>query len=250
MFLGVRLLLPPTDPMPHLTHTLHDWNLTPKEAVALQRQLAGRVDVHQPLKSFELVAGCDISYNRRSPILYAAIVVIRVSTLEIVEQSIVSKEVKFPYVPGLLSFREAPPLIAAWERLECEPDVVMLDGQGIAHPRRLGLACHLGLWLDKPTVGCAKTRLVGDYDEPGLEMADTSPLRIGTEQVGVVLRSSRRAKPVFVSPGHKIDLASAIAVTVATLNGYRQPAPTRCAHIAANAGRTAGEPDSESPPQE
>ncbi|MCZ2342198.1 MAG: endonuclease V [Bacteroidales bacterium] len=236
--------------MPPLPHALHDWNLTPKEAVARQRELAGHVDVRPPLGPYELVAGCDISYNRRSPILYAAVVVVRVPTLEVVEQSVVSMEVKFPYVPGLLSFREAPPIIAAWERLGCDPDVVMLDGQGIAHPRRFGLACHIGLWLDKPAFGCAKTRLVGEYDEPGLEMADTSPLRIGTEQVGVVLRSSRRAKPIFVSPGHKIDLASSIAVTLATLNGYRHAGPTRLAHIAANVGRTAGESPLHQPPSE
>lgn len=227
--------------MPRLPHALHDWNLTPKEAVALQRELAGSIDVQSPLQQYELVAGCDISYNRRSPVMYAAVVVVRVPTLEVVEQSVVCMEVKFPYVPGLLSFREAPPIIAAWERLQCEPDVIMLDGQGIAHPRRFGLACHIGLWLEKPAFGCAKTRLTGEYDEPGAEMADTSPLRIGTEQVGVVLRSSRRAKPIFVSPGHKIDIASSLAVTLATLSGYRHAGPTRLAHIAANVGRTAGE---------
>ena len=232
--------------MPPLSTPLHSWELTPTEAVALQRELAGRVDVSQPLGRCELVAGCDISYNRRSATLYASVVVIRLPELELVERSMVSLDVKFPYVPGLLSFREAPPLLRAWERLECDPDVVMLDGQGVAHPRRFGVACHLGLWLDKPTVGCAKSRLVGEYTEPGTEAGDTSPLTIGTEQVGVVLRSARRANPVFVSAGHKIDLAGAEAVVRAMLSGYRHPIPTRLAHIAANEARTAGEHPPES----
>jgi deoxyribonuclease V len=137
----------------------------------------------------------------------------------------------------LLSFREVPPLLSAFQELRHVPDVVMLDGQGIAHPRRFGLACHLGLWLGLPCLGCAKSRLVGDHAEPGPGAGDTSPLTIGTEQVGVVLRSAAGAKPVFVSPGHRIDLASSVAVVRATLSGYRHPAPTRAAHLAGNQAR-------------
>jgi deoxyribonuclease V len=159
----------------------------------------------------------------------------------VVESVVAHAEVTFPYVPGLLSFREAPPVLAAWERLRIEPDAVMLDAQGIAHPRRLGLACHVGLWLDRPCVGCAKSRLVGKYDEPGPAAGDTSPLTDRGEQVGVVFRSRARAKPVFVSPGHRVDLEGAVAVVRATLSGYRHPVPTRLAHVAANQARAAGE---------
>jgi deoxyribonuclease V len=219
---------------------LHDWNLTPTQAVALQRELAARVDTTTPLGAVDLIAGCDISYNRGSPLMYAAVVVIRASDLTLVESVVVSTEVTFPYVPGLLSFREAPPILAAWERLRCDPDAVMLDGQGIAHPRRLGLACHLGLWLNKPSIGCAKSRLVGTYEPPGPNPGDATPLMYKSEQVGTVLRTRGRAKPVFVSPGHKIDRAGAVSVVLATLSGYRQPVPTRLAHIAANEARTAG----------
>ena len=219
---------------------LHRWNLTPKEAVALQRELGKQVDVASPATApIETVAGCDISYNRGSPILYAAVVVVRVADLSVVEQSVVTLAVKFPYVPGLLSFREAPPLLAAWEQLRTRPDAAMLDGQGIAHPRRLGVACHLGLWLGLPCVGCAKSRLVGEFDEPGPNAGDTSPLLYHDQEVGVVLRSAKRAKPIFVSPGHRIDIPGAVSLVRATLGGYRMPVPTRLAHIAANTARAA-----------
>lgn len=238
--------------MPHVPHRLHDWDVTPKEAVALQRELASRVDIRTHLGHSETVAGCDVSYNRRSPVMYAAVVVVRVADLSVVETSTVSLEVKFPYVPGLLSFREAPPVLAAWEKLRIDPDAVMLDAQGVAHPRRLGLACHLGLWLDKPCLGCAKSRLVGTYDEPGPDAGDVSALMLGEEAVGWVLRSAARANPVFVSPGHRIDRDGALAVVRATLRGYRHPMPTRLAHIAANHARTIGErgDDPAGPPAE
>jgi deoxyribonuclease V len=226
--------------IPHL----HDWPATPDEAVDLQRRLADRVDVSSPLRSFEFVAGCDIAYHTEQPLLYAAVVLLRVSDLAVVETRTVTGRVTFPYVPGLLSFREVPPLLEAFAELSRAPDVVMLDGQGIAHPRRFGLACHLGLWLGLPCLGCAKTWLVGDYTAPGPAAGDTAPLTIGGEPVGAVLRSAARAKPVFVSPGHRIDIASAVAVVRATLSGYRHPAPTREAHMAANRLR-AGSVDSE-----
>ena len=221
--------------IPHL----HDWPATPEEAVELQRRLAGRVDVSTPLRSFELVAGCDIAYHVADDRLFAAVVVVRASDGSVVEERAVTGRANFPYVPGLLSFREIPPLLAAFAELRAPPDVVMLDGQGVAHPRRFGLACHLGLWLGRPCLGCAKSWLVGEYAEPGPAAGDTSPLTIDAEQVGVVLRSAAGARPVFVSPGHRIDTASAVAVVRATLSGYRHPAPTRLAHMAANRRRAA-----------
>jgi deoxyribonuclease V len=217
----------------HIPH-LHDWPTTEVEAVHLQRQLASRVDVSTPLESFEWIAGCDIAYHLEKPILYAAVVLLRASDGVAVETKTVTERVTFPYVPGLLSFREVPPLLKAFAELSRVPDVVMLDGQGLAHPRRFGLACHLGLWLDLPCLGCAKSWLVGDYAAPGPVAGDVSPLTIGGEPVGVVLRSAAGAKPVFVSPGHRIDTASATAVVRATLSGYRHPTPTRMAHLASN----------------
>ena len=224
---------------------LHSWDVTPKEAVTIQREIASLVDTSTPVDAFSLVAGCDISYNRRSPNLYAAIVVVMVPELTVVEEVVVPLKVTFPYVPGLLSFREAPPILHAWEQLKSKPDVVMLDAQGVTHPRRLGLASHIGLWLDLPCVGCAKTRLVGEYDDPGPNAGDHSLLYVDREPLGVVLRSAKRANPVFVSPGHKIDRDSALKVVQVTLSGYRHPTPTRLAHIAANAGRAAGEAENE-----
>ncbi|HJZ57745.1 MAG TPA: endonuclease V [Gemmataceae bacterium] len=213
---------------------LHDWPTTTADAIELQRQLAGRVDTSTPLGRIDLVAGCDIAYATDSDRLFAAVVVLRAADLSVVEERTVTAEATFPYVPGLLSFREVPPLLSAFRELRHTPDVVMLDGQGIAHPRRFGLACHLGLWLGLPCLGCAKSWLLGDYAEPGSKAADTSPLSIGMDQVGVVFRSAAGAKPVFVSPGHRIDIASSVAVVRATLSGYRQPAPTRAAHMAGN----------------
>src|SRR5687767_1823395 len=149
--------------IPHL----HDWPATEAEAVALQESLAGRVDVSRPLETFEFVAGCDVAYHLTEPVLFAAVVVVRASDRSVVETRTVTREVNFPYIPGLLSFRELPALLAAFTDLRHTPDAVMLDGQGVAHPRRFGVACHLGLWLDLPCLGCAKTWLVGDYGEPG-----------------------------------------------------------------------------------
>lgn len=218
---------------------LHDWPTTADEAVALQHALAARLSVSRPLASFDLVAGCDIAYHLTEPVLFAAVVVVRASDRAVVETRTVTREVNFPYIPGLLSFREVPALLTAFGELRHTPDAVMLDGQGIAHPRRFGLASHLGLWLNLPCLGCAKSWLVGEYDEPGPAAGDAAALTIGGETVGAVVRSAGKAKPVFVSPGHDIDLASSVAVVRATLSGYRHPTPTREAHLAANALRQA-----------
>jgi deoxyribonuclease V len=213
---------------------LHSWNLTPKDAVALQRELAGRIDVGRPLKKCELIAGADCSYNRFSSVLYAAVVVLRTSDWTIVETQGLSGETQFPYVPGLLSFREVPILLDVFAKLKHRPDAVMFDGQGRAHPRRIGLACHAGLWLDIPTFGCAKTRLIGEHDEPGPNAGDFAALRDKDEIIGSVVRTKRKTKPVFVSPGHRIDLESAVHWTLASCRGYRIPEPTRQAHLYVN----------------
>lgn len=221
--------------IPHL----HDWPGTEAEAVALQNELAGRVDVSRPLERFETVAGCDLAYHLTEPVAFAAVAVVRVADGAVVETRTVTREVTFPYVPGLLSFREVPALLSAFADLRRAPDAVMLDGQGVAHPRRFGLACHLGLWLGLPCLGCAKSRLIGDHGTPGGEAGDATPLTIGGDTVGAVVRAAVGANPVYVSPGHNIDLASALAVVRATLSGYRHPTPTRAAHVAGNAMRQA-----------
>ncbi|MBP3957935.1 deoxyribonuclease V [Gemmata sp. G18] len=213
---------------------LHEWPTTEEAAVALQNELAARVDTSAPVGAIELIAGCDIAYHLTEPRLFAAVVVLKASDLSVVEECTVTREVTFPYVPGLLSFREIPALLAAFGELLRAPGAVMLDGQGIAHPRRFGLACHLGLWLDLPCVGCAKSWLVGDHTEPGPNAGEATPLSLNGETVGAVVRSATGVKPVFVSPGHKIDVGSATQLVRATLSGYRHPAPTRAAHMAAN----------------
>ena len=218
---------------------LHDWPTTEAEAVELQAQLAGRVDVSEPLGHCEIVAGCDVAYHLTEPVLFAAVVVMRASDRSIIETQTVRSAVNFPYMPGLLSFRELPALLTAFINLRQTPEAVMLDGQGIAHPRRLGAACHLGLWLNLPCVGCAKSWLVGDNEEPGREAGAATPLVMGDETVGAVVRSAKDAKPVFVSPGHRIDVPSSVALVRSTLSGYRHAGPTREAHLAANRLRRA-----------
>ena len=216
---------------------LHEWNLTPREAVELQKRLRERVRVEPLARKIETVAGADISFNKYSTTLYAGIVVLSLPSLEVVEEVGVVSETKFPYVPGLLSFRESPPLLDAWAKLKTEPDAVMFDGQGLAHPRRVGIACHVGLLIDRPTFGCAKSVLVGKYEEPPEERGEWTPLVDKGETVGAALRTKTRVQPIYVSPGHLIDLAGAIDLTLRCDGGYRQPEPTRRAHLLVNALR-------------
>jgi deoxyribonuclease V len=218
---------------------LHSWELTTTEARDLQQRLASRVDVTRPLPPWTLVAAADVSYSKFEPWLCAAVVVMRADTLELVERVGLIGAATFPYVPGLLSFREAPTVLEAFERLESRPDVVLCDGQGYAHPRRVGLACHLGLWLDLPTIGCAKSWFCGEYAEPGPERGDRSPLTDKGEVVGAVVRTRRRVKPLFVSPGHRCDLEGAVSVVLATTPKYRLPLPARAAHNYVNEIRLA-----------
>jgi deoxyribonuclease V len=219
---------------------LHSWDLDPAQARALQRELATRVDTTRVLSPFETVGGADVSYNKFDPQLHAAVVVLRADTLDLIERSGVVAEATFPYVPGLLSFREAPAVIAAFRKLKVRPDILICDGQGIAHPRRLGLASHLGLWLELPTIGCAKSWLFGKYQEPGPERGAWCPLSDGDETIGAVLRTRSRVKPLYVSPGHLCDLDGAIAAVLATSRTYRLPFPTRLAHNYVNELRRQG----------
>jgi deoxyribonuclease V len=218
-------------------HPLHSWNLSVTEAVALQKQLADRIDTHSPLGPCELVAGADISYNRFSNTLYAGVVVVRMADCSVIEKQGLVAEATFPYRTGLLTFREAPALLETVARLKSEPDAVLIDGAGYAHPRRIGLASHIGLLLDRPCVGCAKSRLMGTYEEPAREAGSTSPLLDKGEVVGSVVRTKTGARPLFVSVGHRIDRAGAVQLVLQTCRGYRLPEPTRQAHRHVNALR-------------
>jgi len=210
---------------------LHRWNLTCDEAVAVQRRLAARVRQGPPLRKVETVAGADVSAGRKDETIAAVVVVMRLGTFEILEVRRAKMRARWPYVPGFLSFREAPVLLEAFRRLRTVPDLVICDGQGRAHPRRLGLASHVGLALGVPTIGCAKSLLVGTVPrEPGRRRGGRAPLMDGRERIGTVLRTRTGVKPVFVSVGHRIDLASAERWILAASPRFRLTEPIRAAH--------------------
>jgi deoxyribonuclease V len=212
----------------------HGWALSYSEAVALQRELAGEIRLRSlPLRSVRRVAGADIAVSRQSKRAVAAVVVLDFPSLEIVEERVTRGELSFPYIPGLLSFREIPVLIECFRTVETSFDVLLCDGQGIAHPRRFGLASHLGLLLGKPTIGCAKSLLVGEYEAIGGERGDYGPLRYEGKRVGSVLRTRSGVKPIFVSPGHLVDHPSSRRIALVCAARYRIPEPTRRAdHLA------------------
>jgi deoxyribonuclease V len=213
---------------------IHSWTVNCSQAMEIQKKLSQMVE-STPLKQpVNYVAGADISYSKGDNRLFAGVVVLTFPDLQKVEEVRAKTEVTFPYIPGLLSFREAPPLLAAFARLQHDPDVILIDGQGIAHPRRLGLASHLGVILGRPTIGCAKSRLTGQYTEPGEQKGDRSPLQHDGEIIGMVLRTRRKTRPIFVSIGHLIDLDTAVSIVLACTRTYRLPEPARQAHILAN----------------
>jgi deoxyribonuclease V len=189
------------------------------------------------------VAGADVSYNKRDKWLHAAVVVLRAGTFELIDRAGVVAEATFPYVPGLLTFREAPAVIKAFDQLTVRPDVLICDGQGIAHPRRIGLAAHLGLYLEIPTIGCAKSWFCGEFEEPGTTRGDWTPLTDRGETIGAVLRTRTGVKPMFVSCGHLCDLPSAITAVLAASPTYRIPITTRLAHQYVNELRRRGVPE-------
>lgn len=219
--------------------TLHTWDLTPGQAIALQKQLAERVLLGSALPaSLNTVAGVDVSYQIHGKVFHAAVVVHDYGSLEHVETVTASGECSFPYVPGLLSFRELPILLQAFTRLETVPDVILADAQGVAHPRRMGLACHLGLWLELPTIGCAKSRLCGEHEEPGSTKGCWMPLVDDGEEIGRVVRTRAGVKPLYVSPGHKVGFDAALDIVLHCSRGYRLPEPTRQAHLLSNRVRS------------
>jgi deoxyribonuclease V len=208
----------------------HPWRVSPGAARDIQQQLRDRVVRQALTREPRRVAGVDVGFEDGGATVRAAVAVLSFPDLEPVEHAIARVPTEFPYVPGLLSFRELPGVLAALERLRAAPDLILCDGQGLAHPRRLGIACHLGVLTDLPTIGVAKTRLVGRHDAPGEHKGDWSPLIDRGECVGAVLRTRERVKPVFVSIGHRVDLAGAIRFTLACTTRYRLPETTRAAH--------------------
>lgn len=215
--------------------SLHPWQVDTTRAVKIQQQLAGLVSRQDELGKVRYIAGMDISSDRARAVATAAIVVLEYPGLKLVEMRAVRQKTAFPYVPGLLSFRESPLLLEACKKLTIEPDLVLVDGQGYAHPRRMGLACHIGLLLEKPTIGCAKSLLIGTYEEPLNEAGRYTEIRDGGDVIGEALRTKTGVKPVYVSIGHKVSLAAAVKWVLLCSAGYRIPEPLRLAHQAAGA---------------
>lgn len=227
----------------------HNWNVTPAEAIAIQKQLRDQVQV-QPLgKKICFIAGADVSLNLFSKTIYAGIIVLSYPDLEIIDHALVKSETSFPYIPGLLSFREAPALLECWKKLKTKPDLVVVDGVGIAHPRRIGIASHFGILANIPTIGCSKNILTGEYEEPAIEAGSSSPIYARTpassttvdepqEIIGTAIRTKNKVKPVFVSPGHLISAEESAALILSCVRKHRLPEPTRQAHLLVNKFRT------------
>jgi len=214
---------------------LHSWDVDYRTAVAIQEGLRGKLILEDRLsKNIRFVAGADVSCSRGDERVWAAVVVLDAATLEVIEAAGHSERARMPYIPGLLSFREGPVLLKAFEKLRRRPDAILFDGQGIAHPRGLGLASHMGLILGIPSVGCAKTRLIGGFEEPGNRRGSQSPLVHEGRQIGAVLTTRDLVKPVFVSPGHRMSLERAVDIVLACARRYRIPEPTRQAHMLVN----------------
>ena len=214
----------------HITE-IHPWNVTSREAVAIQKALRERLVLSDCFSSIQHVAGVDVGFDKRSNVGRAAVAVLTYPGLELVETATAELPLTFPYLPGLLSFREIPILLQALEKLKIIPDVLLCDGQGTAHPRGFGVACHLGLLTDIPALGVGKTRLTGVYEEPCLERGCRAPLRDKKgEVIGEVVRTRTGVKPLFVSPGHKISLESSVQLLLQCVGRYRLPETTRYAH--------------------
>ncbi len=213
---------------------LHGWQqLSTAQALEMQHRLAAQVSRNSEVVAPHFIAGMDISAGRSQGMATAAVVVLSYPELRVVETKVIRGRLDLPYIPGLLSFRESPLTLAACESLSITPDLVLVDGQGVAHPRRFGIACHLGLFLDTPTIGCAKSLLCGSHEVPGVEPGSYAEIIDRGETIGVALRTRLGVKPVYVSIGHKIDLETAIRWVLKCCRGYRLPEPTRLAHLAA-----------------
>ncbi len=208
----------------------HRWDLSPVEAIALQRKLAARVCIGDHAGTVQTLAGVDVGFEQRGTVTRAAVAVLDAVTLAPVTHAVARVPTGFPYVPGLLSFRELPAILQALEQLDRLPDLFLCDGQGLAHPRRFGIACHLGVLLDRPAVGVGKSRLTGRHDPPGMERGDRELLYDKGEVIGAVVRTRRAVNPVYVSVGHRTSLGNAVSRVLDSAPRYRLPEPIRAAH--------------------
>lgn len=212
----------------------HSWDVTPAQARSIQEELRGQIVAHDDLNVVKMVAGVDVGFEQRGAVTRAAVVVLRFPELEPMDRALAKRPTSFPYVPGLLSFREIPAVLDALENLETQPDLLLCDGQGFAHPRRFGLACHLGLLTDLPSIGVAKSRLIGEHGALGEEKGARTWLRHKGEIIGALLRTRTGVKPLYVSIGHRICLATALEYVLACTGRYRLPETTRQAHLLAS----------------
>lgn len=209
---------------------MHPWDVSPKEAIAIQEALQSHINCTDDFGTIRTVAGVDVGFEQNSTVTRAAIAVLDFQTLEVVETAVAHRPTSFPYVPGLLSFREVPCALEAMLKLSTEPDLLLCDGQGIAHPRRFGIAAHLGLLLDIPSVGVGKSRLIGTHAEPPPEKGSFVPLLDKGEQIGVVLRTRANVKPLYISPGHRVSIETAPKLVMQCITKYKLPETTRHAH--------------------
>jgi deoxyribonuclease V len=209
-------------------------HLTPSEAIEIQQSLRNKIVIQHLNKEIKLIGGADISFNIYSEIVYAGIIILSYPDLKEITSATVVAKTTFPYIPGLLAFREVPALVEAWNKLSIKPDVLMLDGHGIAHPRRLGIATHFGILQNVPTIGCGKSRLTGTFQEPDMAVFSQSELYHKQEKIGYVLRSKKNCNPLFVSPGQLVSFEQSLELVKGCLKGYRLPETTRKAHLLVN----------------
>jgi len=209
---------------------LHAWNIPMEEAIQIQEALRDRIILKNNFSEVRTIGGGDAAYSKNGKLLFAAIVVLSFPEMEIIDTATAGGKILSPYIPGLLSFREGPILIKTFQKLRLKPDIMIYDGQGIAHPRGMGLASHIGLWLDLPSIGCAKTPLLDQYIYPGPSKGSFEWIRREGKKVGAVLRTRDHIKPLFVSPGHRIDLPTSIRLILESCRGFRIPEPLRKAH--------------------
>jgi deoxyribonuclease V len=209
---------------------LHSWKVNVEQAIQIQQNLRNRIILQKTFSEVKTIGGGDVAYSEDRNFLFAAIVVLSFPKMETIDSATAQGEIHFPYIPGLFSFREGPILIKAFQKLKIKPDVMIFEGQGIAHPRGNGLASHMGLWLDLPSIGCTKTPLLNDFACPGPSKGSFELIRKEGREVGAVLRTKENVKPLFVSLGHRIDLQTSIQLILATCQGYRTPEPLRKAH--------------------
>lgn len=209
-------------------------HLTPAQAIACQIELREKVRIEPLEKPITTIAGADISFNKNSEVVYAGMVLFTYPELKIIGNATAISSTSFPYISGLLAFREVPALLEAWDKLTIKPDVMVLDGQGVAHERRLGIATHFGLVTDVPSIGSAKSRLYGKYDEPANTPFAQSPMYNKGELIGMAIRSKKNCNPIYVSPGHRVSMEQSVAIIKNCIRGYRIPEPTRQAHLLVN----------------